>query len=156
MVGAFCLYRQVSYRIARFPTGFVVVKRPAKMKTTTSAQRRRSTIPSFSLHSRKEPDSLPVAPTRDEQSHAWEDRHPAASKRGYNHSVLLNAATDAVVRRPGNRWKSRHHFSYRVPPSVERRALLALPVIRDYLINCSRKGVSACVRSRLERSSPAV
>lgn len=68
-------------------------------------------------------------------------------------AVLLNASTDAVVRRPGNRWRSRHRFSYRVPPSVERRALLALPVIRDYLINCSRKGVSACMRSRLERSS---
>jgi len=33
------------------------------------------------------------------------------------------------------------------------RALLALAVIWDYLINCSRKGVSACVRSQLEHSS---
>jgi len=92
----------------------VVVKQPRRWRRRQRC--RWSAISSFSLGNRKKPESLSVAPMKSERSHAWEDRRPAASERGYGScSVLLNASID--VRRPGNRWRSRRSLSYRILPS---------------------------------------
>jgi len=69
-------------------------------------------------------------------------------------SVLLNASVDvwyAKTRKPLE--ISSQSLCYRILPSSNDDALLALAVIRDYIINCSQKGVNACVCSRLEHSS---
>lgn len=68
-------------------------------------------------------------------------------------SVLLNASVDVRYENPETVGDPVAVSLLSRSTILGRRALLALAVIRDYLINCSRKRVSACVRSRLEHSS---